>query len=333
MSSAAIEATDLKKIFRTYDRRTGVWGGVRDIFSRRYRELTAVAGISLSIAPGEAIGYIGPNGAGKSTTIKMLTGIMTPSGGSVRVNGYDPHREREKYVRTVGAVFGQRSQLWWDLAVGESFDLLRHLYAVPKADFEKRLKKFDEVLSLGEFLRTPVRKLSLGQRMKADLAASLLHAPAVLFLDEPTVGVDVVTKSRLRQFLVELNKEQGTTILLTTHDMQDIEALCRRVVVIDHGKIMHDGDLDGLKAAYGGGTRLTLTLRQPTTVADITDLPRAGVTWEQASPVQVRAAISGDVVVAEVLQKSLGLLPVVDVAIEEPSIEEVVQALYGGRSG
>ena len=187
----------------------------------------------------------------------------------MRVNGYDPHREREKYVRTVGAVFGQRSQLWWDLAVGESFDLLRHLYAVPKDDFEKRLKKFDEVLSLGEFLRTPVRKLSLGQRMKADLAASLLHMPAVLFLDEPTVGVDVVTKTRLRQFLVELNKEQGTTILLTTHDMQDIEALCRRVVVIDHGKIMHDGDLDGLKAAYGGGTRLTLTLRQPTTVADI----------------------------------------------------------------
>jgi ABC-2 type transport system ATP-binding protein len=331
--SAAIEANALTKTFRTYDRRPGVWGGIRDIFKRNYRELTAVAGVSLTIAPGEAIGYIGPNGAGKSTTIKMLTGIMTPSGGSVRVNGFDPHRQREQYVRTVGAVFGQRSQLWWDLAVGESFELLRHLYEVPKADFDRRLKRFDEVLSLGEFLRTPVRKLSLGQRMKADLAASLLHQPSVLFLDEPTVGVDVVTKSRLRQFLVELNRDQGTTILLTTHDMQDIEALCRRVVVIDHGKIMHDGDLDGLKARYGGGTRLVLTLRQPVTLASIEGLPRAGVTWEQASPVQVRAAIAGGVVVAEVLQKSLGVLPVADVALDEPSIEEVVQALYGGRSG
>ena len=188
VTAPAIVAEHLTKSFRIFDRRPGVLGSLRDIVDRRYRELTAVAGISLSVAAGEAVGYIGPNGAGKSTTIKMLTGIMTPSAGTVRVNGFDPQRERSRYVRTVGAVFGQRSQLWWDLAVGESFELLRHLYDVSQADFDQRLARYDSVLGLSEFLRTPVRKLSLGQRMKADLAASLLHQPKVLFLDEPTVG-------------------------------------------------------------------------------------------------------------------------------------------------
>ncbi len=329
----AIVADGLSKVFRTFDRRPGVWGSVRDLFARTYREVKAVQDVSLTIARGEVIGYIGPNGAGKSTTIKMLTGIMTPSGGTIRVNGFDPQRERARYVRTVGAVFGQRSQLWWDLAVGESFELLRHLYEVPKADFERRLKRFDEVLQLSEFLRTPVRKLSLGQRMKADIAASLLHDPQVLFLDEPTVGVDVVTKTRLRAFLRDLNRESGTTILLTTHDMQDIEALCRRVVVIDHGRIMHDGDLDGLKARYGARKRLELTLREAVELASVANLPRAGVEWTQASPVELVGALAADADSAAILQQCLGALPVADVRIEEPAIEEVVSALYGGRSG
>ncbi len=329
----AIVATGLTKTFRIFDRRPGVRGALRDLVDRRYRELTAVDGVSLTIAAGEAIGYIGPNGAGKSTTIKMLTGIMTPTKGEVRVNGFDPHRQRSQYVRTVGAVFGQRSQLWWDLAVGESFELLRHLYDVPKADFERRLKRFDEVLGLEEFLRTPVRKLSLGQRMKADLAASLLHHPPVLFLDEPTVGVDVVTKSRLRRFLVDLNREEGTTILLTTHDMQDIEALCSRVVVIDHGKIMHDGDLAGLKARYGGSTRLLLTLKNAIEPARLDELPREGVTWEQTSPLELAAMIGGQVDTPALLQICFARLPVADIAIEEPKIEDVVKSLYGGRAG
>jgi ABC-2 type transport system ATP-binding protein len=330
----AIAARGLTKVFRTFDRRPGLLGSLRDIVNRRYRSLTAVADVTLTVAAGEAVGYIGPNGAGKSTTIKMLTGIMTPSGGEVRVNGFDPHRERSRYVRTVGAVFGQRSQLWWDLAVGESFELLRHLYEVPEPDFKERLARFDAVLGLQEFLRTPVRKLSLGQRMKADIAASLLHDPRVLFLDEPTVGVDVVTKSRLREFLRELNRERGTTILLTTHDMQDIEALCSRVVVIDHGKIMHDGDLAGLKERYGGATRLNLTLKSAVELPRIEpELPREGVTWAQSSPVELTATIAGTVDVPSLLQACLAKLPVADLAIEEPKIEDVVKSLYGGRSG
>ncbi|MCK6489015.1 MAG: ATP-binding cassette domain-containing protein [Planctomycetes bacterium] len=328
-----ITAEGLSKVFRTFDRRPGLLGALRDVVDRRWKELTAVDGISLDVGAGEIVGYIGPNGAGKSTTIKMLTGIMTPSAGRVSVNGFDPHRERGRYVRTVGAVFGQRSQLWWDLAVGESFELLRHLYAVPEADFKARLARFDEVLSLGEFLRTPVRKLSLGQRMKADLAASLLHDPPVLFLDEPTVGVDVVTKARLRSFLQELNRERGTTILLTTHDMQDIEALCSRVVVIDHGRIMHDGALATLKERYGGRRRCVLTLTGPVAAGSRSDLPRDGVEWTQASPVELVATLDHRVEAPAFLQRVLGLLPVADVTIEEPAIEEVVKALYGGRSG
>ncbi len=336
-TQAAIQADSLSKIFRTYDRRPGFLGSLRDIVDRQHRELKAVNNISLTIPKGQAIGYIGPNGAGKSTTIKMLTGILTPTSGTVRVNGFDPHRQRGQYVKTVGAVFGQRSQLWWDLAVGESFELLRHLYDVSAADFATRLKRFDEVLELGPFLRTPVRKLSLGQRMKADIAAALLHNPPVLFLDEPTVGVDVVTKTRLREFLRELNREQGTTILLTTHDMQDIEALASRVVVIDQGAIMHDGTLDSLTDRYGGGKLLRLTLSRavdlPQMLQQQTELPRQGIVWTQSSPVEVVAALERDIDCPATLQRILGLLPVADIAIEEPSIEEVVKALYGGRAG
>jgi len=328
---AAIVADRLSKTFRVYDRRPGVLGSLRDIVDRRYRVLQAVQEVSLEIPRGQAVGYIGPNGAGKSTTIKMLTGILKPSSGAITVNGFDPHRDRGRYVRTVGAVFGQRTQLWWDLAVGESFDLLRHLYEVPKADFDRRLKRFDEVLGLAEFLRTPVRKLSLGQRMKADIAASLLHAPPVLFLDEPTVGVDVVTKARLRDFLRELNREQGTTILLTTHDMHDIEALCSRVVVIDHGRIMHDGDLGSLKARYGARKRLVFTL---TAAADLAtaDLPRGAVDWHQPSPLQAVATVAEGADTAHILQRALAALPVADVQIEEPTIDQVVKELYERRT-
>ncbi len=328
----AIAVRGLAKVFRTFDRRPGVWGALRDVFQRRHKELTAVAGLDFTVAAGEIIGFIGPNGAGKSTTIKMLTGIMSPSAGSVLVNGFDPQRQRSDYVRTVGAVFGQRSQLWWDLAVGESFDLLRHLYDVPRADYETRMRRFDAVLDLKEFLRTPVRKLSLGQRMKADLAASLLHNPRVLFLDEPTVGVDVVTKGRLRTFLAELNRESGTTIVLTTHDMQDIEALCRRVVVIDHGKIIHDGDLDLLTQRFGGGKRLRLTVRAPVVIAGLS-LPQTGISWTQRTPVELEAVIAPGIDIAATLQACLTGLAVVDVQIEEPPIESVIERLYQGRSG
>ena len=326
-----IRAQGLGKTYKVFDRRPGFLGALRDIADRRWRELHAVDAVDLEIGRGECVGYIGPNGAGKSTTIKMLTGILTPSRGTIRVNGFDPHRQRRDYVKTVGAVFGQRTQLWWDLAVGESFELLRHLYDVSKADFDRRLARFDGVLGLADFMQTPVRKLSLGQRMKADIAASLLHQPSVLFLDEPTVGVDVVTKARLREFLRELNRDQGTTILLTTHDMQDIEALCSRAVVIDHGRIMHDGDLDSLKSRYGARRRLVLTLGSDIDPATA-DLPRDGIRYETPQPQRLVATLDESADTPQNLQRILGALPVVDLTVEEPSIEQVVHALHGARS-
>jgi ABC-2 type transport system ATP-binding protein len=286
-SDIVIEASDITKSFKVFDRRPGFWGSLRDVVDRRYHTLMAVNNLSLSIGRGECVGYIGPNGAGKSTTIKMLTGILRPTSGSVRVNGFDPQTQRSAYVQTVGAVFGQRTQLWWDLAVSESLELLRRLYKVSKADFDTRMKRFDDVLGINEFLSTPVRKLSLGQRMKADLAASLIHNPSVVFLDEPTVGLDVVTKAYLRNFLNDLNHNQGTTFLLTTHDMQDIEAICSRVVVIDHGAIKHDGNIDSLKQAYGGRKRLKITCSRPYAIKNAPKLPWPYLERQQSSEIEL----------------------------------------------
>ncbi|MGW4796287.1 ABC transporter ATP-binding protein [Nonomuraea sp. NPDC004297] len=221
-------------------------------FKVRRNVVHAVRDLSFRVAPGEFVGYLGPNGAGKSTTIKMLCGILTPTTGSVRVAGLDPSRRRTTLARRIGVVFGQRTTLWWDLPLKDSFELIRHLYRVERADFATRLAELTETLDLGEFLRTPVRQLSLGQRMRGDLAAALLHAPDVLVLDEPTIGLDVVSKAGIRDFLQRLNAERGTTVLLTTHDLGDIERLCRRVMLIDHGQLAFDGTLDDLMATAPG---------------------------------------------------------------------------------
>ncbi|MBB5780196.1 ABC transporter ATP-binding protein [Nonomuraea jabiensis] len=212
----------------------------------------AVSDLSFTVSAGEFVGYLGPNGAGKSTTIKMLCGILTPTSGRVRVAGLDPSRRRTSLARRIGVVFGQRTTLWWDLPLADSFELIRHLYRVDRVTFRSRLGELTETLDLGEFLRTPVRQLSLGQRMRGDLAAALLHAPDVLVLDEPTIGLDVVSKAGIREFLQRVNAERGTTVLLTTHDLGDIERLCRRVMVIDHGRLAFDGTLDDLMATSPG---------------------------------------------------------------------------------
>ena len=248
---ALIEARGLTKEFRIFRRREGVMGAFRDLFQRDYMTLRAVDGIDFVVAEGEMVGYIGANGAGKSTTIKMLTGILVPTAGSVNVNGFIPYKEREKYTRGIRVVFGQRSQLWWDIAVIESFKLLRRIYNVSQEEFKARLKKFDDILEFGSFLHLPVRKLSLGQRMRCDLTAALLHNPAILFLDEPTIGLDVLGKAKIREFLKEINSESKTTVILTTHDLGDIEALCPRVAIIDKGKMLYDGSVDNLYAQWG----------------------------------------------------------------------------------
>jgi ABC-2 type transport system ATP-binding protein len=248
---ALIEARGLTKEFKIFNRREGIQGAFKDLFDRDYRVLRAVDGIDFLVERGEMVGYIGANGAGKSTTIKMLTGILVPTAGTVQVNNYIPHKQREIYTRDIGVVFGQRSQLWWDIAVIESFKLLRRIYDISKNDFTNRLEQFCQLLEMEDFLHLPVRKISLGQRMRCDLVAALLHNPSILFLDEPTIGLDVLAKAKIRDFLKEINKEYKTTVILTTHDLGDIEALCPRVAIIDKGKMIYDDLLENLFAKWG----------------------------------------------------------------------------------
>src|SRR5438093_1139928 len=238
-----ISAANLVKTFRSPKRHEGRFGSVRTLVTREYSLTTAVADVSLSIDAGELVGYLGPNGAGKSTTIKMLTGILVPTSGSLLVAGRVPWLQRVENSQSIGVVFGQRSQLWWDLPLVESFDLVARMYRVPDARYKSNLARFREILGLDEFLSTPVRQLSLGQRMRGDLTAALLHDPKIVYLDEPTVGLDVFAKERIRTFVEAINRERGTTIMLTTHDLADVERLCRRIILIDHGRVLFDGSV------------------------------------------------------------------------------------------
>ncbi len=262
MSPPVICTRDLGKTFRVARRRPGLVGGIRSIVNPIVREVVAVDRVSLSIARGEMVACLGPNGAGKSTTIKMLTGILVPSGGVAEVFGLQPHRQRRAIAQRIGVVFGQRTQLWWDLPLRDSFNLLRHIYRIPAGRFARNLREFCDLLELDAFIDTPVRQLSLGQRMRGDLAAALLHDPEVLYLDEPTIGLDVVAKHRVRAFLRELNQERGVTVLLTTHDMADVERLCSRLLIIDHGQLLFDGGLDQMRGRVGPESTLEDIMRQ-----------------------------------------------------------------------
>ena len=239
-----IEVDHLSKVFNVPHKDPGLGGAVKALFLPRYEQKVAVDQISFSVEPGEMVGYIGVNGAGKSTTIKMLTGILVPSGGSVRVLGRDPHRERVANAREIGVVFGQRTQLWWDLAFIESLSLVARIYQVPQVRYKQLLEQFAETLELKELLSVPIRNMSLGQKMRAELAATLIHEPRVVYLDEPTIGLDLIVKERIRAFIKEQNRAKGTTVVLTTHDLGDIEELCKRVIIIDAGKLIYDGPIE-----------------------------------------------------------------------------------------
>ncbi len=333
---ALITVDRLCKDYRLSRRREGVRGGLIDLVRPRRHILRAVDDVSFAIDAGEMVGYIGANGAGKSTTIKMLTGILTPTSGEVRVGGLVPYRQRQSYTRHIGVVFGQRTQLWWDLAVVESLRLLQRIYEVPDAEYRRQLAFFDELLGIGEVLHQPVRKLSLGQRMRCDLAAALLHAPRVLFLDEPTIGLDVIAKENVRQFLREARDRLGVTVILTTHDLGDIEQLCRRVIIIDRGKVLYDGLLEDLRRGPGHRLRLCLELFEPVTAAQLGaltgDLP---VTWEgatergeSASPRHCALFSRAETSAAAILSRVLAVHRLRDMALNEPAIEDVVRRIY-----
>lgn len=272
---AIIKVENLCKEFRQRKGREGLIGAMRDLFNREYRIVKAVDGISFSIEKGEIIGYIGPNAAGKSTTIKMLTGILVPTSGNVEVNGLVPYKNREQNAKRIGVVFGQRTQLWWDIPVSETLSLMRYIYNVPEKQYHDNLRIFSEILGLDEFINAPVRQLSLGQRMRADISCALLHNPDILYLDEPTIGLDVVVKEKIREFIREINRTRSTTVILATHDMSDIERLSSRVMVINHGQIMYDGNLNSLKRKYG--TEETVVADILGKIEDISELYELGV--------------------------------------------------------
>lgn len=330
----AIHVQHLCKEFKMQKNREGLKGALQDLFKREYRQVLAVNDISFDIPRGEICGYIGENGAGKSTTIKMLTGILVPTSGEILVNGFVPYKEREKFVRGIGVVFGQRSQLWWDIGVIESFQLLKKVYRVSDKDYKKRLDELVERLQLAELLNRPVRKLSLGQRMRCELAASLLHNPSILFLDEPTIGLDVMVKQEIREFLKEINREHQMTILLTTHDLQDIEALCSRVIMLDDGKIIYDGGLKELKARWAKGKEIVFQFGEICTLQRLQELTEGlGVQWSQENDYAARVWIPFDRTnVSEVLNRVVGTLDIRDIKILETNTDDIVREIYKAGS-
>ncbi len=327
-----IEVRELTKEFRMYRHHRGGLGALRNLVTREYTTVRAVEGVSFDIAAGELVGYLGPNGAGKSTTLKMLTGILVPTSGHLLVDGRVPWQQRREHVFHLGAVFGQRTGLWWDLPVIESMDLLRHIYRVPEDRYRQNMALFAGLLGLDELLDKPVRSLSLGQRMRADLAAALLHDPKLLFLDEPTIGLDVVAKERIREFIRTVNRERGTTIILTTHDLGDVEKLCERVVMIDRGKIVYDGALETLRRRFGEGRVLVVDFEAlPGDLA----LPGAEVVRTEGSRAWLRVpsagAKDGSAGIAPVVAELFRRYRVLDLSVQEPEIEEVVRRIYEGH--
>lgn len=326
---AIVSVENLCKDFQSFRRREGVWGALQNLFVREYATVRAVDGVTFSIEPGEMVGYIGANGAGKSTTIKMLTGILVPTSGRLEANGFVPYHDRRRYTKHIGVVFGQRTQLWWDIAVIESFKLLKEIYEIPDADYRKRLDVFCDILALEDYLHTPVRKLSLGERMRCDLAASLLHNPPLLFLDEPTIGLDVVAKDHIREFLKEINRSEHTTVLLTTHDLSDIEELCKRIIIIDRGKLLFDGPLAEMKQRLAKFNQIKFLLKDRAQVTKLAAITSDGMTCERVDELTYflrfdRHQHSS----AEVIRSLVNTLEVRDILVEEEPIEDIVKRIY-----
>lgn len=329
--SSFIEVKDVSKSFRINKRSAGVMGMLSNLVAPKYEKKQAVNHISFAIEEGEMVGFIGPNGAGKSTTIKMLSGILFPDEGDIRVNGYIPYRQRKDYVGSIGVVFGQKSQLQWDLPVIDSFELLKAIYRIPDEVYKKNLGRFTDMLDMGGFINQPVRQLSLGQRMRADIVAALLHSPQIVFFDEPTIGVDVVGKETIRTFIRELNREDGVTMLFTTHDMQDIEKTCNRLIIIDKGAKVYDGSLQGIRNTYGTTRQLDVEFGsgqdiQPILGVEIKDL-------EQEDSRKKRFIFDNkEIQINQLMNHLLTKYDVRDINVSEPEIERIIRKIYDGEA-
>jgi len=319
-----IRVDKLSKAFIVKENAPGIWGAVKGLFHARQRQVLAINELSFEIKSGQRVAFIGPNGAGKSTTIKMLTGILVPTSGDIRVAGIVPYQKRKENARNIGVVFGQRSQLYWDLPLRESFELLRAIYAVPRPKYEANMAFFSEILDLDEFMTTPVRQLSLGQRMRGDFAAAMLHDPPIVYLDEPTIGLDVVAKEAIRTFIAKVNEERGTTVILTTHDLADVERLCNRIVLIDDGRIVYDGALERLRMEYGTHRTLVVTLAD--TCEDLS-FPHTELVEQEANVVHLkfdRRKITAEHLLRLVTERCT----ISDVSIVEPEMEDIIRRIY-----
>jgi len=321
----AIEVKDLTKKFDISESGKGFSGKLKALFHRKRKTVTAVDSIDFEIKRGEFVGYVGENGAGKSTTIKMLTGILVPTSGIAEVNGIIPFKDRKRNAAKIGVVFGQRTQLWWDLPVRESFDLLRVIFRVSQSDFNSQIKKLDKALGLNPLMNMPVRKLSLGQRMRCDIAASLIHNPPVLFLDEPTIGLDVLAKESVRNFLAEINREEGTTIILTTHDMNDIEQLCKRIIILEEGKIMYDGETTLLKQKFIHEKVIEVEFHDDGNI--IQGIPGVTVVREQGCKKWLTFD-NDNYGIGDVIGTIASRYEIKDISVNEPSVESIIRNIY-----
>lgn len=328
-----IKVENLTREFKSNKKYPGFKGAIKSFFSREYIIKKAVDNISFEIDDGEIVGYIGSNGAGKSTTIKIMTGILTPTSGSVVVNGVIPYENREKNAMDVGVVFGQRTQLWWDLPLSETFSLLKDIYNVSDKDYEERMKFLNEILELEPFMLNPVRTLSLGQRMRADLAAALIHNPKIIYLDEPTIGLDVVVKENVRRAIKEINENYGTTIILTTHDLNDIEELCNRIIIIDNGIKIYDGSLSEIKEKYGYMTTIIIQVKQGDCPKEMTINSEFNLSEEELNSTLEEGKFTikfnkNKVSSSEVMSYVMREFNVVDFSIKETSIEDIIKKIY-----
>ena len=328
-----IYVENLRKEFKKIIKEPGLKGSVKALFKPKKEIITAVDDISFTVPKGEILGFLGPNGAGKSTVIKMLTGILMPTSGMCRINGQNPQKDRKNYVREIGVVFGQRTQLWWDLALRETYAVLKEIYQVPDEQYKKRMAFLNEVLELDDFITSPVRTLSLGQRMRADIAALLLHSPKVLFLDEPTIGLDVVVKENIRNAIRKINAEEGTTVILTTHDLADIEFLCERIVMIDKGKKVFDGGIAELKHNFGDVRTLEFELVNAPDFKLLDYHRRFKLTQDELTAERdgAKATVRFDtakVSVEDIISYTLSTVHVKDLNIKDVEIEEIIKRLY-----